>query len=114
MTNTVRYYAAIAALLLAASSAHAGPCARTIASVQAQVDAAIENRAGSDGWKRESLNARRGYQPTPRSIAATEAVNGPQFKLALDALDRARAADRSGYIAVCRREVANARAVLRQ
>ena len=30
-------------LLLATSPAHAGPCAQTIASVQAQVDAAIEN-----------------------------------------------------------------------
>jgi hypothetical protein len=109
----VRYYAAIAALLFAASPAHAGPCFRTITSVQAQVDVAIENRAGSDGWKPESLNAQRGYQPTPRSIAATEAVNGRHFKLALDSLDRARAADRSGYIAVCRREVANARAMLR-
>jgi hypothetical protein len=58
MINTVGYYSAIAALLLAASPAHVGPC--------------------SPG-KTESLNAQRGYQPTPRSIAATEKVDGPQF-----------------------------------
>ena len=113
MTNTVRYYSAIAGLLLVVSPAYGGSCTRTIANVQAQVDAAIETRADSDGWKPESLAARRGYQPTPRSIAAAEAGNGTQFKLALASLDRARVADRSGSIAVCRREVANAKAVLR-
>lgn len=114
MTKTIRYYAALATLLLAALPAHAGSCARAIASTQAQVDAAIEKRAGSDGWKPESLNALRGYQPTPRSLAAAETVSWEQFKMALDALDRARAADRSGYTDACRREVANTRSVLGQ
>jgi alkylhydroperoxidase family enzyme len=114
MTNTLKYYSAIAALLLAASPAHAGPCSQTIASVQAQVDAAIENRAGSDGWKRESLNALRGYQPTPRSLAAAEGGNGQLFEYALDSLSRARAADGAGDSAACHQELANARAVLRR
>jgi alkylhydroperoxidase family enzyme len=114
MNTTLKRYAAIAVLLLAASPAHAGPCTNTIANVQAQVDAAIENRAGSDRWKRESLKALRGYQPTPRSLAASEGSDGAVFEYALDALDRARAADRAADSATCHREIANARAALRQ
>jgi alkylhydroperoxidase family enzyme len=114
MTKTLKCHAALIALLLATSPAHAGPCAKTIASVQAEVDATIENRAGSEGWQRESLNALRGYQPTPRSLAASEGGNGEPFEYALDALDRARAADRAADSAACHREVANARAALRQ
>jgi hypothetical protein len=114
MTLTARYYSAIAALLLAASPAYAGPCSRTIASVQAQVDAAIENGAGSDEWEPESLNALRGYQPTPHSLAAAEGSNGQAFEFALDSLGRARAADRAGDSATCHLELANAQAVLRQ
>jgi hypothetical protein len=114
MTKTATYYAAIAALLLMASAAHAGPCAQTIAGVQAEVDAAIENRAGADGWKPESLSALRNYQPTPRSLAATEGGYGKVYEYALDALSRARAADRAGDSATCQQQLANARAALRQ
>lgn len=112
MTRTIRCHAAIAILLLAASPAHAGSCARTIASAQTELDSAIENRSGSNGWKPESFNALRGHQPTPRSLAATEGVNGARFEVALDSLDRARAADRSGHMDVCRYEVDNAQSVL--
>jgi hypothetical protein len=111
---TMKYYPAIAALLLAASPAHAGPCSHTVASVQAQVDAAIENRAGSNGWEPESLNALRGYQPTPHALAAAEGSNGQAFEFALASLDRARAADRAGDSATCHQELANARTALRQ
>ena len=114
MTTTAKYCAAIAALLLTASPALAGSCTRSIAKVQARVDAAIEHGADSDGWKPESLDALRGYQPTPRSLAATEAITGRHFEAALDSLDRARAADRSGYVTACRRELTNARALLRR
>lgn len=109
MTRITKCHAAVVALTLAATPVHAGSCTRAIAKVQAQVDAAIENRARENGWRRESVGARRGYQPTPRSIAATEGIPGEQFEVALDSLDRARAADRSGYTEVCRREVENAR-----
>ncbi len=114
MTKTLKFGAAIAALLATASTAHAGPCAETIASVQAQVDAAIENRAGSDGWRPESLNALRSYQPTPRSLAASEGGDGKRFEYVLDALDRARAADRIAESASGHQEISNARAALRQ
>ena len=73
MTTTVKCSVAISALLCATSPTHAGPCATSIARVQAQVDAAIERRAGTDRWKAESLAATRNYQPTPRSLAGSEA-----------------------------------------
>jgi hypothetical protein len=114
MTKTARCYATIAVLLLAASQAHAGPCAKAIASVQAQVDAAIEQRANSDGWKPESPNALRGYQPTPRSLVAAEGSIDQLFEDALDSLDRARVADRANDSAACYQELANARVILRQ
>jgi hypothetical protein len=93
--------------------AHAGICADDIAQTQAQLDLAIEKDAGSHGWKPESLSALRSHQPTPRSLAEAEGGNGVDFTDALDALDRARAANRAGDIAACSREIARARAVLR-
>jgi hypothetical protein len=113
MTKIVKCYAVIVALLFATSPALAGPCTRSIANVQAQVDAAIENRSGSGGWKPESLSALRSYQPTPRSLATAEGSNGANFMDALDSLDRARAADGAGNVAACDHELAKARAVLR-
>jgi hypothetical protein len=113
MTMTVKCSVAILALLCAMSSSYAGPCANSIARVQAQVDGVIEKRAGADGWKPESLAATRNYQPTPRSLAATEGYNGQDLEIALDSLDRARAADIVGNTAVCRRELAYARTILR-
>jgi hypothetical protein len=112
MRTTFKCCATMVAVLLTASAAHAGPCTQTIANVQAQVDAAIENRAGSDGWKPESLHALRSYQPTPRSLAASEGSSGRLFEYVLDALDRARAADRAADSAKCHQELANARAAL--
>ncbi len=114
MTTSLKGYAAISLLLLAASPAWAGPCTNTIASVQAKVTAAIENRAGSDGWKPQSLDATRSYQPTPRSLAATEGRSGAVLEYALDALDRARAADRAADSATCHQQLTNARAALRR
>jgi hypothetical protein len=55
----------------------------------------------------------RGYQPTPRSLAAVEDRYGPDFTAALDTLDRARAADRIGNMGACNRELARVRAMLR-
>lgn len=112
MTKTVQCHVAVTALLLAVAPAYAGPCSETIASIQAEVDAAIENRAGADGWKAESPNALRSHQPTPRSLAASEGREGARFEYALDALDRARAADRLGDSATCHQQLVNARSVL--
>jgi hypothetical protein len=113
MTSTAKRCIAIVILLCAASPAHAGPCTDAIARTQVELDAAIENNAGSHGWNPESLGALRSHQPTPRSLAEAEDGTGPDFTEALDSLDRARAADRRGDTAACGRELAHARAVLR-
>jgi hypothetical protein len=114
MTYIVKCHLALAALLLASSPAHASSCGRSIARVQAQVDAAIERTAGGSGWKKESIDATRNYQPTPRSLAQAEGPSGFNFQVALDSLDRARAADRSGDVATCRRELASVKFILQQ
>jgi hypothetical protein len=113
MTSAAKCQIAICILLCAAAPAHAGPCEHSIARVQAQVDAAIEKNAGTHGWAPESLDATRGRQPTPRSLAAVEDRYSLVFTEALDSLDRARAADRIGDMAACNRELARVRAVLR-
>jgi hypothetical protein len=113
MTSAAKCRIAICILLCAAAPAHAGPCEHSIARVQAQVDAAIEKNAGSHGWAPESLDATRGRQPTPRSLAAVEDRYSLDFTEALDSLDRARAADRIGDMAACNRELARVRALLR-
>lgn len=97
MAKVLTLYALVAPLLVLALSAHAETCTHAIQRVQARLDAAIERRAGSGDWNPESLNALRGHQPTPHSIASTEGNRGRQFEVALAALDRARAANHSGY-----------------
>jgi hypothetical protein len=112
MTKTLKSCAAAAALMATISAAGASPCSRAIAGVQRQIDSAIENDAGLDGWKPESLGALRSYQPSPRSLAATEGPAGRRFEGALVALGRARSADRAMNAAGCRQEVRRARAAL--
>lgn len=109
---TMKCSAAFAALLFAGSPAYAGSCEHSIASLRVQVDAAIERNAGSNGWKPESLDALRGYQPTPRSLAQAEGPSGGDLQFALTAL--ARAAERSGDVATCRRQISEAKLILRQ
>jgi len=113
MTSIAKCRIAFFILLCATAPTHAGTCADDIAQTQAQLDLAIEKDAGSHGWKPESLNALRSHQPTPRSLVNAEGSNGIGFADALDSLDRARSADRSGDLAACSREIARARAVLR-
>jgi hypothetical protein len=113
MANPVKFSFAVLALFCA-SPGHAASCGSSIAGVQARVDAAIEKRAGSDQWKRESRDATLRHQPTPFSLAATEGKPGTHLEDALEALDRARAADGAGDVAACRRELASAKAILRR
>jgi hypothetical protein len=101
MEKVAPFGAAILILLLMIPPGHAGPCEDSIARVQAQADTAIEKRAAAGGWQKESLDATRNYQPTPRSIAATEGKYGRRLQRVLTALDLARAADRAGDLAQC-------------
>ena len=110
MTQNLKYYAATAALLATIPAAHARSCPETIASVQSQVDSAIEADAVSGGWKPKSLDAQRGYQPTPGTLAASEGRSG--LEEALDRLERARSADRAMNVAKCYQEVDRARAAI--
>lgn len=106
MTKATQFGAATMVLLLTIAPGYAGPCQGSIDRVQARADAVIAKRAAQGPWRRESLAARRNYQPTPRSIAAAEgAGNGSRVDRALNALDRARAADRSGNSARCNAEL---------
>jgi len=113
MTSIAKCRTAFFVLLCATMPAHAGTCTDEIAQTQAQLDLAIEKDAGSHGWKPESLNALRSHQPTPRSLAEAEGENGLDFTDALDSLDRARTANRTGDVAACNREISRARALLR-
>ncbi|MBR0956530.1 hypothetical protein [Bradyrhizobium japonicum] len=114
-SNSLIRIAAVTIILLeAASPARAASCEKSIGRVQAQLDAAIEKNAGAHGWGPESLDALRGHQPTPRSLARAEGQSGVHLQLALDALDRARAADRSHDIATCRRELSEATLLLQK
>jgi hypothetical protein len=104
-----RFGAAIIVLFLTIAPSRAGPCQDSIDRLQARVDAIIVNRAGQGPWRPESIDALRGYQPTSRSIAAAEgAGNGSRVQRALNALDRARAADGSGNVALCNAELKRA------
>ena len=105
---------AILALSCVVSPVSASTCARAIVSAQSRVDAAIEKRAGADKSKRESRAAKLDRQPTPFSLAATEGEPGANLQGALDALDRARDADRAGDVAACQHELASVRAILRR
>ena len=99
-------------LLLAIAPAVAGPCTSSIDELQARVDAAIDNQAGSGSWKAESLSATRSHQPTPRSIAASEGAAGEKYKHVLVLLRRARVADRAGDGARCNAQLDKARSEL--
>ncbi|WP_407178813.1 hypothetical protein [Bradyrhizobium sp. STM 3562] len=112
MTRSSSFGIALIMLLAPALPAVAGPCKTAIDRVQAQVDAAIDRNAGAGPWKPESVDALRGYQPTPGSIAAAEGPAGRGLERALNRLARARAADRHGNPALCRLELDKARRAL--
>jgi hypothetical protein len=114
MPMAARFGAAIIIPLLTIAPSHAGPCQNSIDRVQARLDAIIAKRAGQGPWRPESIDALRGHQPTPRSIAAAEGDgNGSRVQRALNALDRARAADGSGNVALCNAELNRATRALR-
>jgi hypothetical protein len=99
-------------LLLAASTAVAGPCTSSIDELQARVDTAIDRQAGAGPWKVESTDATRSRQPTPKSIAAAEGPAGKKYQHVLFLLKRARAADRAGNLARCNADLGTARSEL--
>ena len=113
-TSSIICAAAAVVILGTSSSAKADSCSQSAAHLQREVDATIEDWIRSGPWETESINALRGRQTTPRSIAAAATGNAAGFESALDALDRARAAGSKGDDLTCDRELVNVRAALRR
>jgi hypothetical protein len=99
-------------LLFVTSPTFAGPCKHSIDELQARVDAAIGSQAAADPSRAENLRALRNYQPTPRSLAASEGAAGKRFQAVLKALKRARSADRAGQLDRCNALLDKARSAL--
>ena len=114
MSIAARFGATILILPVTIAPSEAGPCKlRSIAFRRGSMPSSPRG-AGQGPWRPESLDALRGYQPTPRSIAAAEGGgNGPRVQRALNALDGARAADASGNLARCNAELNRATRALR-
>ncbi len=107
MTPTAKSPIVALIMLCAASPALADSCTNAIARTQAQLDVAIESKADSHGWQRESLNALRNHQPTPRFARRSRRrhrLHGRSMR------SIARVADRTGVIGA-RSRVGHARDV---
>lgn len=113
-TSSIFCTAAAVVILGTSSLAQAGSCSQSAAHLQREVDATIEDWIRSGPWQNESIDALRGRQATPRSIASATTGNAAGFENALDALDRARAAGSKGDDLTCDRELVNVRAELRR
>jgi hypothetical protein len=112
MTRTVLSLPLLLLFAIGDAPAYAANCRDVIERVQAEVDAAIDRRAGADPSHRESLDALRSHQPTPRSIAEAEGAGSAPLSHALDALGRARAAAAAGDTPRCEAEVSAAQRLL--
>jgi hypothetical protein len=99
-----------AALALSILPGHAGPCTEGIDHVQAQVDAKIDATAGAGPSGSQTRAAGMHHQPTPESIAAAEKRlgEGAGVRAALEALARARDADRANDKGACESALAEA------
>ena len=112
-----RILLAVALVLILSNSAIAGrPCRAEIAKTQAEIDAALDRKAGAGKTGSESVAATAHHQPTPQSIAAAERAlgEGASIRRALDALANARAADAEGDAERCRAAIANAHQALKK
>jgi hypothetical protein len=102
------------AILWVAPPCIAGPCTSEIVRMQAQVDAKIEAIAKAGKATSESTTALLHHQPTPGSIANVEKKigEGKGPERAIEALDKARAADRAGDAKACNEALFQARKAL--
>jgi hypothetical protein len=92
----------------------AGSCSGEIDAVMARVQAALEARAGSGpGAQEHAVVGGRHIQPTPGSIAAAEeklgAIEPKTVELVIQAMERARDADRAGDNVACGEALAEIR-----
>src|SRR5262249_9540184 len=105
------------ALLASTSFAHAGPCLDEIAQAQQSINSTLK-QTGAAGPTARQGTGRTHVQPTPRSIAETEAQLGELAPEKIDAVRqamvRARAADAAGDKAACEAALADAMRALGQ
>ena len=100
-----------ALLLLGAAPASADSCAQAVKDTQAALDRVIADLAATGPTAPESDAALLSHEPTPDTLAQTEAAlgEGVQPEMAQAALDRARKAADAGNEEACQKEVAAAR-----
>ncbi|QIB33799.1 hypothetical protein [Ancylobacter pratisalsi] len=98
-------------LLLGSAPAFADDCAQAAADAQSALDRVLADLAANGPSAPEGDDALLSEEPTPNSIAQTEAElgDGTQPEVAQKALDRARAAAAAGNEDACQKEVAAAR-----
>lgn len=104
----------LAASLLGAPAALAGPCDQAVKDTQEALDRLIADLAATGPTAPESDGALLSHEPTPGGIAQEEAELGEGVapEKAQQALDRARAASAAGDENACQAEVAAARDAL--
>ena len=92
---------------VASGAALAGPCTVEILKTQERADAKLHRKAAEGPSASQSDFATSHQQPTPATIAQAEKAlgEGQAIRAALDALDRARAADLKGDASVCQAEL---------
>jgi len=86
--------------------ADAGPCAKDIVQLQAQIAGAEAKSPTVGPSAPQSVGAQLHHQPTPSSVGAAENKASADARAALD---RARQADAAGDAAACRRALTQAR-----
>ncbi len=109
-------FALLTSLLATLGPAVAGPCTQQIAAAQASFDGRAKDIAAIGPTAAETTGAKLHRQPTAASVAGAEQQAGSMsmakqqaFK---DAIERARASDRTGDAAACQKDVAEAKATL--
>ncbi|AWM87399.1 hypothetical protein [Microvirga sp. 17 mud 1-3] len=90
-------------VFLSIPAGHAGPCIAAIDRLQAQLDTRVDTTAGAGSASRESTGALLHREPTPESIARAEGAlgEGKALQAGLEALGRAREADKAGDENAC-------------
>lgn len=102
---------AVALLMLAGPARASGPCTADILAAQEALDRIIADLAATGPTAPESEDATLSHEPTPDSLAQTEADIGDGVKpeIAQAELDKARKADEAGDNEACQKSLTKAR-----
>ncbi len=117
--NTWRSLATSAVVVaLSTSTTYAGPCLQEIIRVQAEINAKLGSKAAAGPSASESTAATMHHQPTPRSVGEAETklgtISAEQVTAVVEAMTRAREADRTGDQSACEQALSDVRQILRQ